>query len=298
MTLITKENIKAYLKLTAGTLEDDMLDHLIAAATSEMKISRYRKFEYGTYTETFPGGFQCLFLQALPVKKIHSILADGNELAFDQYLASRMLPDHNPEEARRMIISAGAWGPLVFILMQVAQVLIAPIPEQVVGLIGGYLFGPLLGLIYTIIGATIGFMFVFLLARKLGRPFVERFVNKKVMDKFDHLTKNKGGLVFFLIYLLPAFPDDIISFIAGLTTIRIRTLVLISLAGRLPGYIVLNLTGNGLTFENYNPIVVTFAALVIIFALVWWKRAWLREFVEHNNRISFIMTHCKNSRKP
>jgi uncharacterized membrane protein YdjX (TVP38/TMEM64 family) len=202
---------------------------------------------------------------------------------------------NNPDEARRLIISAGVWGPIIFILMQVAQVLIAPIPGQVVGLIGGYLFGPFLGLLYTTIGAAIGFTLIFFLSRKLGRPFVERFANKKVLDKFDHLTKDKGVWVFFFIFLLPAFPDDIISFIAGLTTIRIRTLVLISLAGRLPGYIVLSFTGNGLTYENYNPIVVTFLALVIVFAIAWWKRAWLREFVESNNRISFIKTHWKNS---
>lgn len=160
------------------------------------------------------------------------------------------------------------------------QVLIAPIPGQVVGLIGCYLFGPFLGLMYTIIGATVGFTLIFFLARKLGRPFVERFVDKIFLDKFDYLTKDKGVWVFFFIFLLPAFPNDIISSIAGLTAIRIRTLVLISLAGRLTGYIVLSLTGNGLTYENYNPIVVTFAALVIILAMAWWKRAWLREFVE------------------
>lgn len=203
----------------------------------------------------------------------------------------------NPEEARSLIIDAGAWGPLIFILMQVVQILIAPIPGQVVGLIGGFLFGPFLGLIYTLIGATIGFTLIFFLSRKLGRPFVERFVDKKFLNKFDHLTKEKGVMVFFFIFLLPAFPDDIISFIAGLTTIKIRTLILISLVGRLPGYVVLSLTGNGMTYENYNPIVVTFITLAIIFSIAWWKRVWLREFVEHSNRSSFLMMHWKNSWK-
>jgi len=84
----------------------------------------------------------------------------------------------NPEQTRNLIVEAGAWGPLVFILMQVAQVLIAPIPGQVIGLIGGYLFGPFWGLLYTLTGAAIGLTLIFILARKLGRPFAKRFLSK------------------------------------------------------------------------------------------------------------------------
>lgn len=194
----------------------------------------------------------------------------------------------DPEKIRELIIRSGTWGPLVFIALQIVQILIAPIPGQVIGLIGGFLFGPFLGLLYTIIGATIGFSLVFVLARKLGRPFVELFVDKKNMERFDHLSEEKGAWVFFFIFLLPAFPDDLIAFIAGLTTIPIRTLILISIAGRLPGYAVLVFTGNGLALENMNPVVATGAGLLVILALAWWKRAWLREFVEHKNRTQFI----------
>lgn len=193
----------------------------------------------------------------------------------------------NPDRARKLIIEAGALGPLIYILMQIAQVLIAPIPGQVIGLIGGLLFGPILGVIYTVIGSTIGFTIIFILTRKLGRPFVQRFVSKKFLDKFDHLTKENGTLIFFLIFLLPAFPDDIISFIAGLTTIKIPTLLIISLLGRLPGYIVLSLTGNGLV-ENLNFSIFTVAIICILSAIAWWKRDWIHKFVHHNNRILFI----------
>ncbi|ACL20292.1 putative membrane protein YdjX (TVP38/TMEM64 family) [Desulfitobacterium sp. LBE] len=194
----------------------------------------------------------------------------------------------DPDQVRELIIRSGTWGPLVFMLLQIVQILIAPIPGQVIGVIGGFLFGPLLGLFYTMLGATLGFTLVFLLSRKLGRPFVERFVDKKTMERFDHLTEEKGAWVFFFIFLLPAFPDDLIAFIAGLTTIPIRTLVLISVAGRLPGYAVLTFMGNGLALENLNPVVVTLVALILIFILGWWKREWLRRFVEHRNRTQFI----------
>jgi len=203
----------------------------------------------------------------------------------------------NPEQVKKMIIEAGAWGPLVYILMQVAQVFIAPIPGQIVGLIGGYLFGVFWGVLYTMIGATIGFTLIFVLTRKLGRPFVERFVNQKALCKFDHLANEKGAMVFFLIFLLPAFPDDIISFIAGLTTIRIRTLVLVSVTGRLPGYLLLCLTGNGLADKKLNYIIATVVVCAILFVIAWWKRKWLYEFVKHKDRISFVKEQWKSSKR-
>ncbi|SHI44421.1 VTT domain-containing protein [Lutispora thermophila] len=202
----------------------------------------------------------------------------------------------NPDKIRNMIDKAGPWGPLVFILIQILQVLVAPIPGQVAGLAGGYLFGPIWGLIYTMIGATIGFTLIFILTRKFGRPFVGCFVDKKNLDKFDHLIEGKKGkLVIFLIYLLPAFPDDLISFVAGLSTIPIRSLVIISVLGRLPGYAILTFTGHGLTFKNLSPVIVSISILLILLATAWWKRKWLQDFVLHNNKILFIKRHWKKS---
>ncbi|HEX7100032.1 MAG TPA: TVP38/TMEM64 family protein [Acidimicrobiia bacterium] len=202
----------------------------------------------------------------------------------------------DPEEARRLVEDAGAWGPLVLIGMQVVQIVIAPIPGQITGLVGGYLFGPVLGVVYTTIGATIGFTLVFILARRWGRPFVEKFVSREHLERFDHLAGKRGTLALFLVFLLPAFPDDVISFIAGLTPIPIRTLVLISLAGRLPGYVLLSLGGNGLAYDNMNPIVVIGGVVAVIVALAYWKREWLHEMIASGDVIGFLRRRWPLSR--
>ena len=112
----------------------------------------------------------------------------------------------NPEEARRLVVDAGPWAPIVFIAMQVVQVVVAPIPGQVAGLVGGYVFGLFWGLAYTVVGATIGFTLVFILARKLGRPFVERVVNPKVLAKFDYLADSEPSPFCFSYFSSPRFP--------------------------------------------------------------------------------------------
>ncbi|GAA3704317.1 TVP38/TMEM64 family protein [Zhihengliuella alba] len=194
----------------------------------------------------------------------------------------------DPETARETIGGLGAAAPLAFIGLQVAQVVIAPLPGQVSGLVGGLLFGPWLGLLYTMIGAFIGFWLVFVLARRLGRPFVERFVKPATLERFDRLIARRGAFVLFLIYLLPAFPDDIVSFVAGLSTLRIRTLLLVSLAGRLPGYLVLSFAGEGLTGENMNPIVVGGAVLLTLGMVALWQRRWIHEFVASEDHAAFL----------
>lgn len=186
----------------------------------------------------------------------------------------------DPEKTRQLVDDAGPWGPLVFMGMQIVQVFFAPIPGQVTGLAGGYLFGTLLGTVYTLIGATIGFTLIFLLVRKLVRPFVERFVDKKQVQQFDYLADTNGGFVLFLVFLLPAFPDDLICFIAGLTAIRIRTLILISVLGRLPGYLVLSFTGSGVAENNIKMVAIILSIVMVISALAFWQRRRIEAFVK------------------
>jgi uncharacterized membrane protein YdjX (TVP38/TMEM64 family) len=184
------------------------------------------------------------------------------------------------DRARQIVAEAGPWGPLIFIGMQVLQVLIAPIPGQVTGLLGGLLFGWPVGFLLTMAGAAIGFTLIFVLARKLGRPFVERFVDKKLLSKFDYLIESHGVLVFFLIFLLPAFPDDIICYIAGLTTIKIRMLVLISLLGRIPGNLLLSITGAGVAESNTQVVVVTVTTMLVIGVVGFLNRKRIEQFVK------------------
>lgn len=186
----------------------------------------------------------------------------------------------DPEKARTLVAGAGAWGPLIFIAMQVAQVLVAPIPGQVTGLLGGLLFGWPLGFLFTMVGAAIGFTLIFVLARKLGRPFVERFVDKKLLEKFDYLTESHGVLVFFVIFLLPALPDDVICYIAGLTNIKIRTLVIVSLLGRIPGNLLLSITGAGVAESNTQLVITILTIMIVIGGAGFLNRKRIERFVK------------------
>ena len=162
------------------------------------------------------------------------------------------------------VLKFGILAPIIFIFIVILQVLFAPIPGQLTGLASGYIFGALFGTIYSMVGLIIGSWIAFTLSRRYGRPFVEKVVKKETLKKFDKILLKNGLFTLFLIYLLPIFPDDAICYVAGLSKIKIKDLVIISAIGRLPGFIILNLVGAKLISQNSNLSFIILGALMII----------------------------------
>jgi uncharacterized membrane protein YdjX (TVP38/TMEM64 family) len=161
---------------------------------------------------------------------------------------------------RQFVRDQGLWGPIVLIVIFALQVIIVPLPGQLAGLAGGFLYGILIGTGLTVLGTAIGSYAVFWLSRRYGRPFVEHIVDKDDLERYDKkINSSRGVMVLFMMFLLPMFPDDLICYIAGLTKIRMRTLVLISTVGRLPGFLVLSMVGSGVAEQNSLVAIVVFA---------------------------------------
>lgn len=165
-------------------------------------------------------------------------------------------------------------GPLAFlgfILLQTLQVVAAPIPGEVTGLLGGYFFGKFLGIILSTIGLTLGSLIAFTLSRTLGRPFVERVVSVATLKRFDYLLHHKGVFLIFLLFLIPGFPKDYLCFILGLGHLSTSEFLVIGATGRLLGTIMLTFGGDYLRNEEYYKffILAGIAIVVIIIAYVY-----------------------------
>jgi len=128
-------------------------------------------------------------------------------------------------------------------LLQIVQVVAAPIPGELTGFIGGYLYGPFWGTIYSTIGLTVGSWLAFMLARLFGEPLLEKVVKKEVFEKFDHFMEHQGILVSFLLFLIPGFPKDYLCYIMGVSRMPVLTFLIVSATGRLLGTIMLSISG-------------------------------------------------------
>ena len=119
---------------------------------------------------------------------------------------------------------------LVFFLLQLASVIIAPIPSNVTALAGALLFGALFAFLLTWAAVVLGSFVVFLLARRLGQAFVDRFVSQTLSDRYLEVIHRRRDVFFVMGFLFPFFADDILCILAGLTEISLpRFLVLVIL---------------------------------------------------------------------
>ncbi len=185
----------------------------------------------------------------------------------------------NREKLIEAVNSWGPFAPILYILLQVLQTVAAPIPGQIVGGIGGFIFGPW-GILWTTIGTLIGCWIVFKIARRFGRPLLEKLFKKSAIEKFDFIINAKSAsLILFAIFLLPGFPDDIVCYIAGLTNLSIKRLMAIVALGRFPVIVLTNYIGAEVG-TNFVMVVLVALLAVVILAIGIWQRERIMSFLK------------------
>jgi len=156
---------------------------------------------------------------------------------------------YDRHQLKRLISSFGAYSPLAYILLQIIQVIVAPIPGGAIEFLGGYLFGVRAGFIYSMIGLFLGSWMAFGLARIFEKVAVEKFVSEQTRKKFDYLVEHEGVILSFVLFLIPGFPKDALCYILGLTPMHLGIFLTISTIGRIPGTLIACLQG-GKAFDH------------------------------------------------
>src|SRR5438132_4224180 len=187
------------------------------------------------------------------------------------------------DKLSRFLESLGPYSPAVFVLFQVLQVIAAPIPGELTGVAGGYVYGQSLGLLLSTIGLTLGSWVAFELASILGRPFVERFVSKEVLHKFDFLTTNTGATICFLLFLIPGFPKDYLCYLLGLSRMRLSTFLIVSIIGRIPGTYLLTVQGAKFRSHEYYEVVAFAVVSGTILLVAYLYRNKIYEWIKHRH---------------
>ena len=184
------------------------------------------------------------------------------------------------EQIRLLISSFGASAPPVFILIQILQVIFAPVPGEATGFIGGYLFGALPGFIYSSIGLTAGSWLNFLIGRFLGERYVRKRIPSHKFQKIDRLVKRQGVIIVFILFLFPGFPKDYLCLALGLSTLPAKIFILLAGIGRMPGTFALSLQGAFLYEKNYVMLGVMIGAGLILLLLCYGYREKIYLLVE------------------
>lgn len=174
----------------------------------------------------------------------------------------------NQENIKEVILSYGRHSVLVFILIQILQVVVFFIPGEVIQIAGGYIFGSLLGTIISSIGILIGSAIGYFIARYLARDAVRKIIEKRNLKHFRNiLTKGSNKIVILIVYLIPGIPKDILVYLCGLSDVNFWDFLLYSSIGRFPGIVISALFGYSIGDRNYI-ILGTVAIISVIFFLI------------------------------
>ena len=187
------------------------------------------------------------------------------------------------DQIKTFITSFGSGAPIVFILIQILQVLFAPIPGEATGFIGGYLFGASKGFLYSSLGLTVGSWIIFVIGRLLGKRYVRKLIPIKQLDRFDLLVKRQGVVVLFLFFLIPGFPKDYLCFFLGLSDLPIRVFIIITAIGRMPGTYMLSLQGAFLYEQMYGLFALILGLCVLVAFFAYRYREPLYRWIERLN---------------
>ena len=153
----------------------------------------------------------------------------------------------------------------ILLALQFLQIVVAFIPGEVTQMAAGMLYGPWIGGLVILLGSILSSAFVFMVVHRLGAPFVKDMVSEKWMEKFESFERSgKLELIVFVLFLIPSMPKDIFTYLVPLTDMRMRTFLLLSNIGRIPGILVSTYAASGLVDGNVWQSIVILAVLAVV----------------------------------
>ncbi len=170
---------------------------------------------------------------------------------------------------------------LIYLGLQVLQIIICIIPGQALQLAAGYLFHFWLALLLTLTGAALGTIAVYYLARFLGKDAMHMiFGEEKIHAMLEKLDSRNGMLLVFIIFLIPGIPKDLCAYAAGISEIRLKPFLILSLIGRTPGMAGSLLIGRQLQNEGYLSAAIIAGIALVLFILGMVFRKQVTEFFD------------------
>jgi uncharacterized membrane protein YdjX (TVP38/TMEM64 family) len=174
----------------------------------------------------------------------------------------------------------GVLAPVIFIGLQALQVIVAPIPGELSGILGGYLFGQWVGLLYSTIGLALGSVTAFAVGRWLGARYVQKLVSPHIWRKMGFIVEAEGAILCFIIFLIPGLPKDMACYLFGLSPMPFWIFAVVSTLGRIPDTWVLSAQGAHTASGDYRAVVFLTAIVVAVALPLYYYRtrlvAWFR----------------------
>lgn len=140
---------------------------------------------------------------------------------------------------RNYISDKGVLSYLIVLGIQIIQIVIAFIPGQFIEMAAATIYSPIVALVILELGLVTATIIIYYLGKWIGKPFIELFLNGENETKFSFIFKSKKmKIVFFVLFLIPGTPKDVLIYFLPLVNISLLEFLLLSTLARLPGYLL------------------------------------------------------------
>lgn len=170
---------------------------------------------------------------------------------------------------------------LIYLAAEILQIVVSVLPGEIFQFAAGSVFGFFPGLILTLAGCAAGETVAYYLARFLGEDGLELILGKERMEKYvSRFNSEKAYILTFLVYLIPGIPKDLVCYAAGISRMKFRAFLLLSLVGRIPALCGCLLFGDMMMKGNYRGMIVIGAVCGVILLLCFIFRKRVNLFID------------------
>ncbi|MBU3182119.1 TVP38/TMEM64 family protein [Clostridium psychrophilum] len=172
----------------------------------------------------------------------------------------------DPDILKEVVLSYGNFSVVVFIIMQIIQVVAFFIPGEFIQVAGGYIFGGFLGGIISLVGITLGSLMVYVISNNYGKPLVHKLMLKKEVKFFKKILEvGSKKIVIFMFFLIPGIPKDALTYVCGVSDISFRDFFIYSTIGRIPGIFISSYFGEKIFTRDYTSVITIGLIMSILF---------------------------------
>lgn len=173
------------------------------------------------------------------------------------------------DSLREYVSGFGGFAVAIFIVIQFLQVVVLPIPGFITVSVGVLLFGAFKGAFYSVIGILSASIVAFFIGRVFGYKVAGWLVGKENLDKGLKMVKGKDKIILTFMFLFPFFPDDVLCFVAGLSSMSVPYYLVMITVTRIVNISVSSYSVNGslIPYDTWWGIVLWFVVFIAVGAL-------------------------------
>lgn len=165
-------------------------------------------------------------------------------LGLDDYVSFEQL-ERNHARLLDFVDRHPLLAPLVFMLIYATVIALSIPGGAVLTIAGGFLFGVVAATCYVVIAATLGATVVFLVAKTALGDSLRRKAGPAMRRMEAGFRENALNYLLFL-RLIPVFPFWLVNLVPAFLGVPLRTYVVATAVGIIPGSLVYASVGNGL----------------------------------------------------